>query len=138
MSSPAEAYQVRINLNAILAEKEEERRRRVVYVAGPYRAPYEYQVMENILAARNVAAEIWKMGGVALCPHLNTMLMGGIVEDDAFLSGCLELLWRCDAVLMIGEWGTSTGSMLERDQAIRMGIPVFYDLEEARRWYGAE
>ena len=36
---------------------------KVVYVAGPYRASTEYQVLQNIRKAEEVALHVWRAGG---------------------------------------------------------------------------
>ena len=41
---------------------------KVVYVAGPYRADTEYEVLLNIQAAERLALQIWK-AGAALCAN---------------------------------------------------------------------
>ena len=61
---------------------------KVFYIAGPYRANTERGVLNNIRAAEAVAIEVWKAGHVALCPHLNSRLMGGICDDKVFFTGC--------------------------------------------------
>lgn len=98
---------------------------RVVYVAGPYRAPTPEAEAVNIERARWAAREVWRRGFVALCPHLNC-------PDDipraVALSGDLELLRRCDAVLLLDGWENSEGSVGERFEAISKGLPVFRSL----------
>ena len=42
----------------------------------------------------------------------------------------LELLFRCDAILMTPDWERSSGARAERDFAIRNAIPVLYDVSE--------
>ena len=99
----------------------------VVYIAGPYRASTAWQVLGNIRAAQEVALAVWKMGAVALCPHSNTGLFDGECPDDVWLLGDQELLRRSDAVLMMGAWQRSQGSMAERQLAEDLGLPIFYE-----------
>lgn len=98
----------------------------IVYVAGPYRAPSEHQLIENIRAAETVAKALWKAGFVALCPHMNTAHFGGIVDDEAFVKGSLELLSRCDAVIFLPKWKESRGSVQEYDYAAKHSTPRFF------------
>lgn len=111
-----------------------EPRLKVIYIAGPYRADTEWGVVQNIRKAEEAALFVWRCGGVALCPHKNTALFGGACPDDVWLRGDLELLSRCDAVWMIGEWGESAGAQAEVQYAFEYGIPVLYDEEQVQAW----
>jgi hypothetical protein len=64
---------------------------KVIYIADPYRADTERGIIENIRAAEAVAIKVWEAGYVALCPHMNTRLFGGILPDEVWLKGALEL-----------------------------------------------
>lgn len=98
--------------------------RPLVYIAGPYRGVKEAAVFENIVRAREAAVQLWRMGFVPICPHLNSMLMGGSSSDETFLLGDLDILQRCDAVLLIAGWNESAGGLAERDFAAGVGIPL--------------
>lgn len=82
----------------------------LVYIIGPYRGPTEDQVFAHILTAREAAKRVLMAGGMPVCPHLNTMLMGGVVDDDTILAGDLELQKRCDANAILPGWEHSAGS----------------------------
>lgn len=97
----------------------------VVYIAGPFRAPDAWQREQNIRRAEELALRVWRLGAVALCPHMNTRHFDGAAPDDVFLQGDLELLRRCDAVVCTVDWVLSTGARVEVDEAHRLGIPVF-------------
>lgn len=107
---------------------------KVVYIAGPYRSKTEYGVHEHIRDAERSAVEVWRAGAVALCPHKNSGYLSGVVAEDVFLQGDLELLRRCDAVLLIGAWWTSEGTLAEKRTAERLGLPVFRCVELLRAW----
>jgi hypothetical protein len=102
-----------------------EERLRVVYVAGPYRAATVRGIVENIRTAEFWALEIWRWGGVALCPHLNTRLFDGAAPDEVWLKGDLELLRRCDAVALVPGWQASAGTRGEVAFAEELKLPVF-------------
>lgn len=104
---------------------------KVFYIAGPYRADTERGVLENIRAAEAVAVEVWKAGHVALCPHLNSRLMGGICDDKVFLNGAIELMKRCDAVVFVPGWEKSKGTLAEYDEAQKLNLPVFNNIKDA-------
>ena len=99
---------------------------KLVYIAGPYRGPNSWAIEQNIRRAEDVAAQVWKAGLAALCPHANSRHMDGITTDDNFLAGTLEMLRRCDAVLLVYDWKRSSGSRAEVQEAMRLGLPVMY------------
>ena len=91
----------------------------VAYVAGPYRSKSKMklinrmQVICNIIRARAVARELWKLGYATFCPHSNTALFDGNVPDEVVLQGDIEILKRCDIIVMQGKWEDSKGSLNE-------------------------
>lgn len=97
----------------------------VIYVCGPYRAATPWKILENIRAAQQVALDLWKLGAVGLCPHANTALFDGEAPDKVWLEGDLELLRRCDAVVVFHGWRLSQGALAEVQHAQAAGIPVF-------------
>lgn len=105
---------------------------KVIYVAGPFRGPNSWEIEQNIRRAETLALEVWRAGAAALCPHTNTRFFKGAADDRVWLDGDLELLARCDAILMTPDWERSSGARAERDFAIERGLPVLYDLETAK------
>jgi len=51
--------------------------------------------------------------------------MDGVVPDEVFLAGDIEILKRCDLVVMVPGWENSSGAKEERNVAIEHNIPVF-------------
>lgn len=113
---------------------------KVVYIAGPFRADSAWAVECNIRKAEEAALEIWRTGlAAALCPHTNTRFFQGAAPDDVWLRGTLELLRRCDAILLISGWKSSTGSVAERDLAEgELQLPVFTSLQACVDWLGSD
>lgn len=107
---------------------------KVVYVAGPFRGPNSWAIEQNIRRAEVLALEVWRSGAAALCPHANTRFFQGAADDDLWLKGDLEMLGRCDAILMTFDWQRSTGARAEHDFALARGIKVLYDLAALRTW----
>ena len=98
----------------------------LAYVAGPYRSPLgAHGVQKNIEVARAVAAELWEFGHVAVCPHMNTAHFDGLVPDQRFLDGSLELMRRCDLVVLTPRWRLSRGTREEIVEALMLSIPIF-------------
>ena len=111
---------------------------RVVYVSGPYRGPDAWTIETNIRRAEALALEVWRAGAAALCPHANTRFFQGAAEDDVWLAGDLELLKRCDAIIMTADWTRSHGARAELAFAIAHGLPTFYTVDELKQWLGRE
>ena len=109
----------------------------VVYVAGPYRAPTIAGIRANIEAARVAAEVFWRMGYAVICPHLNSGLMDGIVADEDFLEADLEILRRCDQIVMVPGWEQSAGARGELELARECGLVVSYWKPEEGIFYEA-
>lgn len=107
---------------------------KLIYVAGPYRASTGWGVDQNIQRAREIGAQVAEAGGLPVVPHANTAHYDGIQNDTFWLDGTLELMRRCDAVLMSPTWEKSMGSRGEHAEAIKRGLPVFYELSALREW----
>lgn len=98
---------------------------RLGYVAGPYRGPTESDVDRNIQSAKRVAQEVWQLGVPVVCPHLNTQFFGGLAPDDLWLTGDLEILRRCDFVVLCPGWENSQGTQEEVKLADELGLDMF-------------
>jgi len=96
----------------------------LVYVSGPYRG----DVDENITRAAAAAIQVWEAGHAAICPHLNTAYFDDYCRlgEDDYLRGDLEILSRCDAILMIPGWEESEGARAELEFARRQGLLVYH------------
>lgn len=101
---------------------------KVIYTAGPFTAPTPWEVEKNVMEMREIALIVAKIGAMPLCPHANTSLFIGQCTPEFWYEGTLELLKRCDAIVMHPDWGKSTGSKGEHNYARRNGIPIFYVL----------
>lgn len=100
---------------------------KIIYIAGKYRGPNAWAVEQNIRAAEEVAACVWAMGMVALCPHANARhMLEGVCSEEQAIAGTLELMRRCDAVLLVPNWRDSEGARAEVAEARRLGLPIVY------------
>lgn len=107
---------------------------KIVYVAGPFRGPNSWEMENNIRRAEELALEVWRAGAVAVCPHANTRFFQGALPDDVWLEGDLEILNRCDAILMTSDWKRSEGATTEHNYAKMFKIPVLYSVRELKEW----
>lgn len=104
----------------------------VVYIAGPFRATTAWGVEQNVRRAEQAALEVWRLGAAAVCPHMNTRHFHGVLADNVWLDGDIEILKRCDAVLMLDGWEESVGASAECGVAHSTNIPVFFDFAELK------
>ena len=102
----------------------------LIYTAGKYRAKTEYEVWVNIQTADYYGAELIKKGFFPVIPHKNTAFFGGLKDDKFFLDGTLEMLRRCDSIFMLPDWESSEGARNEHAEAQKLGLKIYYDLEE--------
>ena len=100
---------------------------KVAYIAGPYRGNTVNDISENIARARAVALKYWGKGYAVFCPHMNTAFMDGAHDDKIWIEGGLEIISRCDVIVMMKDWTKSTGSVEELLHAEACGIEVMYD-----------
>lgn len=107
---------------------------KVVYIAGPFRGPTPWAVEQNIRRAEELAAEVWRCGAACICPHANSRFFTGVAPDEIFLEGDLEILRRCDAILMTPDWERSKGACAERQEAINSNLAIFHDLNDLKYW----
>ena len=103
---------------------------KVVYIAGPYRSKTISGVVQNIRNAEKIALKYWKLGYAVICPHKNTSLLDGYCDDKIWLEGDLEILKRCDIIVMMKNWQQSTGAINEYNFARINNIEVIFDNEE--------
>lgn len=101
---------------------------KVIYVAGPYRANDNWEIEQNIRRAEALSLEVWRMGCACICPHANTRFFQGAAPDKVWLDGDLEILKRCDAILLTPDWMLSSGAKAEYQFALDHGITIMYCL----------
>lgn len=110
---------------------------KLVYIAGPFRAPLAWQMEHHVRNAENVAH--WMMQKCRflypVIPMANTRFFHGCREDDYFLQGTLLMMSKCDAMLLIGAWQESQGACLEREQMLELRNPVFEHFDDLVEWH---
>lgn len=58
-------------------------------------------------------------------PHSITAKMSGVESDELWVQGTLELMRRCDAVLVLPGYERSEGTKGEIAEAERLKLPIF-------------
>lgn len=118
----------------------------LVYIAGPFGAATPGGHQTNVANAAAYRAPIAQLGCYPVCPHKNTESLGGptgfdpnATQQAAWYEGSIQLLRRCDVLLLIPGWENSTGSKTEKAAAEGWGIPVVYshaegDLAQLKAW----
>jgi hypothetical protein len=108
----------------------------LVYIAGKFTGKTRADVDQNIAAAVALALEVARIGAMPVCPHSNTSHpdFESLQPYTFWIDGTLELLRRCDAVVMVDNWRDSSGAKGEREEAIKLGMPVFYSVSALGEW----
>ena len=101
---------------------------KVAYVAGPYRADTIWGVKRNIRNAEKYAMKYWRLGYAVICPHANSALFPG--DPQMYLDGDIEILKRCDVIVMIPGWEKSQGAKDELEKASVLGKEIIYETED--------
>lgn len=99
----------------------------LVYVSGPYSAPTPEEVDANIERAAQLAVQLWAKGHAVICPHLNTAgfeRRDPQIHYEAYIAVDLNMIARCDCLVLTADWQRSNGAHIERDYAKRLGIPI--------------
>ena len=100
---------------------------KLAFISGPYRAETPLGIVENIRRAEAVSKKYWTLGYAVICPHMNTALFDGLLPDDAWLMGDLEMLVRCDVIVMMQGWEQSVGATEELRMAKKWGKEIIYE-----------
>ena len=105
---------------------------KVIYLASPYRSSpqfgykSEFGLFSNWMSAHEISRRIWKLGAACISPVSNTFCFSGQdIQDEIFIEGDLEIISRCDAVLLNDNWQTSKGCTAEMEFAEANNIKVF-------------
>ena len=99
---------------------------KLVYVAGPFRAPTPWGVEQNVRRAEEWGLRVAKVPAlVPVIPHSMFRYYDGQGHDDYWLAATLAIMERCDALLLVPGWESSAGSRAERERAIEAGLIVF-------------
>lgn len=111
---------------------------RLVYIAGPYRAPTPEDIRRNVRAAEALGQAVIETGLPLLpvVPHSIGHRFGYLRPDDEgyWLPATMALMERCHVVLMIPGWEDSEGSVEERARALALGLPVFETVDDLVKW----
>jgi hypothetical protein len=98
---------------------------KLIYVAGPFRGRNQFEIEKNIRKAEEAGLDVAILGGVPVIPHSMYRYYQNTLPDAVWTMSTMELFRRCDALLLIEGWRNSVGSVAEREEAIRLNVPIF-------------
>ena len=108
----------------------------LIYIAGPYgrsKGVALETLVKNVLWANKFASEMFFKGWIPIIPHnwhYMMMTMNEWPDEKLFKVMGLEVLKICNAILMTIGWERSEGSRQELAEAERLGLEVFYSIED--------
>lgn len=107
---------------------------KMVYIAGPYRSGNSWELEANVRVAEAASFQVFSLGAVAICPHSISRYMMGTLNEEFWIEATMNMLSRCDAMIVVQGWEESDGTLGEIDYAWGNNIPVFFNLEDFIDW----
>ncbi len=106
------------------------RRLPLIYIAGPFRGPTPLDVRRNVERARDLGLLVTQAGAYPVIPHTMTAEFDKQGEDQFWLDGTMEMLRRCDAIVLTEDWERSTGARTEFTWSMENDMPslVYFDI----------
>ncbi len=99
--------------------------RKIVYIAGPFRGRNQFETERNVRHAEETGLEVAGLGGAPVIVHSMYRVFQDTLPDKVWTESAMAILARCDAMLLLVGWRKSIGSIIERDEAIRLQLPIF-------------
>ncbi len=121
------------------------KRKPLIYLAGPYtpvsqNVNHATEMLGNMRRGITACAELLAEHDiVSFCPWLDYQLfltsVGSTITAEQIKHYSLQVLLHCDAVLTLGKYTDSSGTMAEIREANRQKIPVFNNQNNLIDWY---
>jgi len=83
-------------------------------------------VEANIGIARSYAEKYLLLGWAVICPHMNYAHMDDL-GYELLLAADMELIRRCDVIVMLPNWKRSHGAMREHAFAKKLKKEIIYE-----------
>jgi hypothetical protein len=99
---------------------------KLVYIAGPYRAATPWLVEQNVRRAEEIGLTVATVGGMPVVPHSMCRFYDKQCSDVFWTVGTMELMRRCDIVVVAPGWQFSEGTQGELALATKLSKPLFY------------
>lgn len=104
----------------------------LIYIAGPLRSDTPISVRRNVEAARDLGLRVAEAGAYPVIPHTMTADFDKLLTYQFWLDGTLQLLARCDAIILTHTWEKSTGARAEHDWAQQHSMPSYVDVDPSQ------
>lgn len=115
---------------------------KLVFVAGKFAGANAWEVACNVHEAEAAALRVAQLGGMPIVPHSLGQHMFGALPEEFWRAGCLQLLSRCDGILLLPRWLVSAGAIAEANYAKQHGIEhwgiAHLDAPEFASWLSPE
>lgn len=101
----------------------------IYYICSPYKGSTPEQVQKHIEYAKELTREVLLHGYCAVTPHLYiTNCLNDSDQHERWIGrrAGIELLGKCDAVVVGQLYGISEGMKEEIKRAKEWNIPIFY------------
>lgn len=104
-----------------------------VYVAGKYNDKDVISVLRNMRKGINASVDLLIRGYAPFCPWLDFQFgLNNELSIELYKEYSMAWLRVSDAVLMVDGWENSKGAIAEKEEAERLGIPVYYNVEDVK------
>jgi hypothetical protein len=101
-----------------------------VYVAGPYSADNVMSVLRNMGRGIRETERLFAAGHDPFCPWVDYHYeFVGDHDKRRYYEYSLAWLEVSEAVVLVGDWRTSAGTLKEIARAVELGIPVFESVD---------
>jgi len=119
------------------------KRMRRIYVAGAMSADNILDVLGNISEGIKFGAKLLERGYASFVPHFDVFFRLQQGRDynipmKYYYDYTMEWLKVSEAVVVVPDWENSVGTKNEIQMAIKLGLPVFYSIEELERGLSKE
>ena len=105
---------------------------KLIYVAGKHTADTHSGIGDNIRKAETLSIKLFNKNWSVFTPHKNTAhyeIYDAVshLDFDFWMKVDIEVLSRCDAIIMLKNWQNSRGSKVEHEYAQKHNIRIFYE-----------